>query len=225
MAAPILFTPEVLWPTVETRNYVGNRLPQTLHQNSCCQRGLTSPSLSIPSKHGSMLPGPETSRSSLRGQISDTDICHHILGRPPRSECRQVANTCNHNRIHLWPAAPFLGTHFQIAASGVGTGANPAVDNTSTLELAWVSDKSHSLPHCIASVVIKNQAFLRVPTRYAVETQQRGSKARAVLGHVDTQAHASPLRGRRDPPGLQSVRPAEGLSVTGEFRGLWNETI
>lgn len=58
---------------------------------------------------------------------------------------RQVADTRNHNCIHLWPAAPFLGTHFQIAASGVGTGAKPAVDNTSTLELAWVSDKSHSL--------------------------------------------------------------------------------
>lgn len=35
-----------------------------------------------------------------------------------------------------------------------------------------MSDKSHSLPHCTARAVIKNQGFLRVPTRYAVETHQ-----------------------------------------------------
>lgn len=99
----------------------------------------------------------------------------------------------------------------------MGTGAKPAVDNTSALEIAWVSDKSYSLPHCIASAVIKNESFLRVPTRYAVETHQTGSRATAVSCHLDTQAHSSPLHGRRDQPRQQSVGPAEGLSVPGEL--------
>lgn len=106
----------------------------------------------------------------------------------------------------------------------MGTGAKPAVDNTGTLDIAWVSDKSHSLPHGIASAVIKNHDFLCVPTRYAVETHQTRSEARTVSCHLDTPAHSSPLHGG-DQPRRQSLGPAEELSVAGELRGLWNETI
>lgn len=95
---------------------------------------------------------------------------------------------------------------------------NPAVYNTQHLGNSVVSDKSHSLPHCIASAMINCQGFPCMPTRYALETHWAGSEAGAATCHLGIGAHSVPLHVKRDQvPRMHG--PAERVSQgsSGDF--------